>query len=374
MNLSDVRSVIRKFRDSVTAESDARFSLTRLQRVNPALAQVFMWEENPWLTEDTVSQPINLQIGCGERVLDEFVNVDFIPCDPRVLKWNLLDLWSTKLVNRVNIAFSEDVLEHFFYPEQLYILCSMNRVLQDKGVFRVLMPDLERLIGCSLNFSAQNNDDWFVKMGIETGMDALNFGMRMSGHSWLHNQHSLTQMAHLCGFEAISTSCYHSTVQQMNGLNLRNEDNSLSFANDLVKTRTMQSWLVSPTSVKNATLVEKVASDCALYRAKTSDPQIEYQLPTALNCHQVVLLNFRSANLSEFNEHNFAKVYLKPKEEYTISLDSSLGSTASSNLFSANQIRLKTEANDSIRTLRFDPSETKGALFTVGPLEVFFIS
>ena len=48
------------------------------------------------------------------------------------------------LVGRAAGVFSEDVLEHFFRNEQVYILCNINRVLAADGVARTLMPSLSK--------------------------------------------------------------------------------------------------------------------------------------------------------------------------------------------------------------------------------------
>jgi len=121
-----------------------------MKTLNDVIANLFIWKENPWPVSDSKK---NLHIGCGERLLDTFVNVDFLPSNPNVLEWDLLDIWPTTLNNRLKLAFSEDVLEHFFYNEQSYILCAMNVALERGGVFRVLMPSLDKLLGNYSTFS-----------------------------------------------------------------------------------------------------------------------------------------------------------------------------------------------------------------------------
>ena len=75
--------------------------------------------------------------------------------------------------------------------------------------------------------------------GVETGADALNIGLRFSGHRWLHSPESLGCIASMCGFDVVPTTCAESTVAKFNGINLRDEVSSLSFANDLYKTRSV---------------------------------------------------------------------------------------------------------------------------------------
>src|SRR6516165_8086341 len=106
-----------------TDETSRHFSLTALAKENPGLASQFLWGYNPTLTE---RGELWLHLGCGVRVFEGFVNLDVAPQDLRVIRWNLLDLWPDELEEKVEGVFSEDCLEHFFYAEQVYILCNIN--------------------------------------------------------------------------------------------------------------------------------------------------------------------------------------------------------------------------------------------------------
>src|SRR5450759_2272116 len=87
------------------------FSLARLGRENPGLARHYLWDRNPMPAERGA---LWLHFGCGERVLDGFVNLDFIPHDERVTAWNLLDLWPEKLADRVEGVFFRRHARTFF--------------------------------------------------------------------------------------------------------------------------------------------------------------------------------------------------------------------------------------------------------------------
>lgn len=348
------------------------FRLSSLKITNPDLAEIFLWDTNPWPRLQL--NQVRLNLGCGERIIDGFVNIDFLPKMEEILRWGLLNPWPSCLDGRVEMAFSEDVLEHFFYGEQLYILCSMNVALKDRGVFRILTPDLDKLMRYSSGFSlSRNANDWLVKtMGARTGGDALNLGMRFSGHRWLHNDQSLEYMANLCGFRKVSTTCTESIIPEMSRLNFRDETNSMSFANDLVQERRIRNWRIKPQGITNAGLVEELAPDIQLYQATNSDPQIEYILPKELAVNDIVLMNFRGTNLSQFKEHSFAKVYLRLQEDKSIYLDATLRSSYTANILTADQVRLKLQSDEALDMIRFDPGEMASDYFTVGPLEIFW--
>ncbi len=348
------------------------FRLSSLKIMNADLADLFLWDTNSWPLPQI--DQVRLNLGCGEQIIDGFVNIDFLPKTKEILRWGLLNPWPSCLESNVEMAFSEDLLEHFFYGEQLYILCSMNVALKERGVFRVLTPDLDKLMSYSSGFSlSRNANDWLVRtMGARTGGDALNLGMRFSGHRWLHNAKSLEYMAELCGYRKVGTTCAESILPEMSRLNLRDETNSMSFANDLVKERRIRKWQVKPTRTTNAELIEEVAPSIQLYHATNEDPQIMYILPKELAVKDIVLMNFRGTNLSQFKEHSFAKVYLRLQEEKSIYLDSTIRSSYTANILSVDQVRLKLGAEEALNMVRFDPGEKAGDYFTVGPLEIFW--
>ena len=157
-----------------------RFSMRALSQSNPALAAHFPWDTNPL---PPLPPPFYVQLGCGDRVLDGFLNLDFLPHDERVHAWNMLDLWPESWKGVAEGVFSEDVLEHFFHAEQVYILANVNRALRERAVARTLMPSLSRLVDYSAAYSPTSRDVMYTMFGVDTGGDALNMGMRFGGSS-----------------------------------------------------------------------------------------------------------------------------------------------------------------------------------------------
>ena len=201
-----------------TEETSRHFSLTALEKENPGLANQFLWGYNPMLTE---RGELWLHLGCGVRVFEGFVNLDIAPQDLRVIKWNISDLWPEELEGKIEGCFSEDCLEHFFYAEQVYILCNINRALKLGCTARILMPSLARLIESYSALDHAERDFLHPTYGVGTGADIFNYGVRFTGHRWLHDTHSLRHMAALCGFDATPTGCATSSVAKFNELNLR---------------------------------------------------------------------------------------------------------------------------------------------------------
>jgi len=343
--------------------------LSGLADIEPHLAKLFEWKTNPW--QPTSLRPTILHLGCGEQVIDGFINVDFLPHDDRVLEWDLLDYWPKDIKDSIDAAFSEDVMEHFFLLEQMYIFCSMNCALRRDGVYRVLMPNLDSLVESCQTFSVEKHVFYSEGQGITTGADALNAGLRFSGHRWLHNQESLSRAATICGFAAVPTTCYMSSVDLLKGRNLRAETNSLSFANDLQLRRKITHRTIPPANVVGCDSLGTASDDSHMYRSANCDPRVYYYLPHSIRVENIVLLNIRCSNISQFREHTVAQVYFAPAERHSYYFDETMKSRPCMNLISSDILRMRTRERE-IHELRFDPTFQKGDQFLLGPLEIFF--
>jgi predicted SAM-dependent methyltransferase len=356
-------------RDDATGNA---FSLRALAQANPPLAAHFTWDTNP---VPALPPPFYVQLGCGDRVLDGFLNLDFLPHDARVHPWNLLDLWPQSWVAVADGVFSEDVLEHFFYGEQAYILCNVNRALRRGGVARTLMPSLSRLVDYGAAYSPSSRDVMYTAFGVDTGGDALNMGMRFGGHRWLHTQQSLARLANMCGFEAEPTTCARSSVEKFVGINLRSENDSLSFANDLRKTRDVARTILAPDAISGARHVEEVSDGMHLFVASADRPTVRYVLPERVDASSFVCLNVRSTSLSSFLEHS--QKWLAVNEERRDDpwhFDETQKSRPCMNVATRNQLRAIGTGIDAIASFTFSPAARAGEHFVIGCAEMFALT
>ncbi|MBW1780213.1 MAG: FkbM family methyltransferase [Deltaproteobacteria bacterium] len=347
------------------------FQFNDLLRTNPGLANFFLWAYETWGGAD--SDDIYIHLGCGDKVLDGFINLDFLPVTEDVTECHLLNIWPESLFDKVKAFYAEDVIEHFFLSEQLYILCSMNCLLGEEGLVRLLMPDISQLWTYGRRFDLdhlQRKSDYFVTtMRCRNGMDAVNMGMRMGGHRWLHDFTSFQRVAEACGFSASRTTCTVSSDPKMTDINVRDES-GISFAVELRRSRHLSRLLVEPEQVRNSEFVEDLGNGQFLYRATNDDPGISYSF-NELEVKNIALANVRSANISELCEHNFGKAYFMPNEKGAIYVDRTLHSSPHMNAFSEIDIATAMRNESSLKRLRFDPSERTGDYFTVGPMELF---
>ena len=327
----------------------------------------YVWRVNPMPPEST--DPLLLHLGCGDNPLPGFVNIDFLPETPEVLAWDLLQSWPEPLAQAVQHGFSEDVLEHFFYDEQVYLLAQMNVALDPAGVFRVLMPSLESLVSLRQGYDP-TGDYLSTHFGVQTGGDALNLGMRFGGHRWLHDDASLGHLASNCGFAATRTPCAESKVPALGGINLRDETNSLSFAQDLEKVSSVERMILQPDAIDGARSSGDLFPGQPLYEASAANVRVHYPLPAAVDPASIVVLAARSANLSQHREHNFARVLLDSDEGLAIPIDGSMRSSRHSFFLGGDAIRTR-PASQPVRRISLQPGQHAGDVFSAGPLELF---
>ncbi|MDB6064819.1 MAG: Methyltransferase type 11 [Pedosphaera sp.] len=89
--------------------------------------------------------PKYLNLGCGRRFHQDWVNVDFESSNQSVRACNLLEGIPFK-EGEFDAVYHSHVLEHFSKPDGKTFLCECYRVLKTGGVLRVAVPDLEQIV------------------------------------------------------------------------------------------------------------------------------------------------------------------------------------------------------------------------------------
>lgn len=91
-----------------------------------------------------------LNLGCGNRFFDEWINVDFISTNKNVLSHNLLEGIPFGNDN-FDAVYHSHVLEHFTKNDASKFLYECHRVLKKDGIIRIAVPDLEGIVRSYLN-------------------------------------------------------------------------------------------------------------------------------------------------------------------------------------------------------------------------------
>ncbi len=96
-----------------------------------------------------MSSSINLNIGCGNKSLPGFIQVDIrkLPNVDYVASADKLDMFRN---DSVSLIYASHLLEHFGRHQVEGVLKEWYRVLKVGGVLRLAVPDFEKVVGVYL--------------------------------------------------------------------------------------------------------------------------------------------------------------------------------------------------------------------------------
>src|SRR5450432_493903 len=100
-----------------------------------------------------------LNLGCGDRFIESWINIDFISNSPYVRQHDL----NTGIPigdNSVDVVYHSHILEHFTKGKGEQLVKECFRVLKPGGIIRIAVPDLEQLARQYLiNLEKANSDN-----------------------------------------------------------------------------------------------------------------------------------------------------------------------------------------------------------------------
>lgn len=85
-----------------------------------------------------------LNFGCGDRIADGWINIDFHSDNAAIRRVNLLTGFPFP-DNYFSAVYSSHVLEHFTPEQALSLLSEAYRVLKPGGILRIVVPDLREV-------------------------------------------------------------------------------------------------------------------------------------------------------------------------------------------------------------------------------------
>lgn len=100
-----------------------------------------------------------LNLGCGFKFHRDWVNVDFVKTGEEVIAYNL-----SKGIpfpdSSFDVVYHSHLLEHFSKQEAVEFIKECHRVLTEKGIIRIAVPDLETIVKeYSLNLEKAIKDE-----------------------------------------------------------------------------------------------------------------------------------------------------------------------------------------------------------------------
>jgi len=137
---------------------------------------------------------LNLHLGCGYVNHPEFTNIDLLPARHIHYLRPINNLQPFKNES-VDLIYASHCLEHFPYADVPEVIQEWNRVLKKKGILRISVPDLDKIIEL---YSASNKDVDKVQ-GILMG--GQNY--KLNYHMAIFNKQKLGSLLEASGFEDI---------------------------------------------------------------------------------------------------------------------------------------------------------------------------
>jgi len=111
-----------------------------------------------------------LNLGCGHKFHEDWINIDFVSTNDSVLEHNLLN--GIPLINNsIDVVYHSHVLEHFSKEDGLCFIQECFRVLRKNGIIRIAVPDLEAIareylrnlqLATTGDIDAKSNYEWII--------------------------------------------------------------------------------------------------------------------------------------------------------------------------------------------------------------------
>ena len=168
-----------------------------------------------------------LHIGCGDRILNGWLNTDYSPTSNDIVLLDATGLYPFK--NKTfDYVFSEHMIEHVSHANGRMMLRECFRVLKHGGKIRLTTPDL--LFLCSLykdNKSELQHEyiKWAAALFLDEGnaVDTfvINYFVRNWGHQFIYDEKVLRHSMEGAGFQNI-VRCDLNESESIESRNLEN--------------------------------------------------------------------------------------------------------------------------------------------------------
>ncbi len=158
---------------------------------------------SPWKSRN--GKGVHLNLGCGDKYCDYFVNIDANPL-------RKLDLWldirnGLPFPNEsVDSVYTAQMLEHFYPNELVKVLSECHRVMKGYAGMRVVVPSLENAIAAYSARRLEWFSDW-PRSNHSTGGRFSNFIFCDGQHRNAFDFEYMSEMLSRAGFGRIEKSC-----------------------------------------------------------------------------------------------------------------------------------------------------------------------
>ncbi len=160
-----------------------------------------------------------LQIGCGDHILDEWLNSDYSSISKEIIHLNVKKTFPFR-EKEFDFIFSEHMIEHVSYEWGRKMLSECFRVLKPGGKLRISTPDLFFLIDLYRDDKSSLQKE-FITHSVDNCIDyapdyedtfVINNYVRAWGHEFIYDEKTLSHLLGKAGFINV-TRCIVSESQ-----------------------------------------------------------------------------------------------------------------------------------------------------------------
>ncbi len=179
---------------------DFRHFKRKLRGVDSAIIEIYFAEQ----------KTRKLHIGCGENLIDGWLNSDFFPHSGKVLHLDATKRFPFS-EQTFNYIFCEHMIEHVSYSNGRAMLSECYRVLKNNGKIRISTPNLQFLIDLYSDNKSELQKE-YIKWATDSSIkDApyyddtfvINNFVRDWGHLFIYDEKTLRASFEKAGFKKI---------------------------------------------------------------------------------------------------------------------------------------------------------------------------
>jgi predicted SAM-dependent methyltransferase len=181
---------------------------------------------------------LKIHLGCGSDIKAGWINIDLslghlpklnngLSSDTVFINHDLrsglpLEDGSCKFI------YSSHFFEHLEYQDGLKLMRDCYRVLEPRGVFRIVLPDIVALFEAYRRRDESYFEllDNFLESRVEpetkTQIDYVNFGVYQAGeHKYIYDEEKLMKVLYNVGYTSVARSSYQEGIDLADALRLR---------------------------------------------------------------------------------------------------------------------------------------------------------
>ena len=195
-----------------------------------SLRRVILRVDKAVAREHFTRQPVKkLHLGCGNHIIEGWLNSDYFPYTERVLRLDVSKRFPFA-DGSFDYAFSEHMIEHIPFAHGQHMLNECFRVLKPNGKIRITTPDLAFLIALFQDEKTELQKK-YIRWSSETMNDKVPYGedtfvinnfVRDWGHQFIYDEKALRASLQRAGFHEI-TRCNLNESRFEEFRNLENE-------------------------------------------------------------------------------------------------------------------------------------------------------